>query len=84
MQQIDYMEYPKPQLRRDKYYILDGDWKCCDRLVRVPFPLQSVLSGFDEEVPDKFTYEREFTVPKDFTEDRIILHRRPPSFCDKF
>lgn len=74
MQQIDYMEYPRPQFRRDKFYILDGDWKCCDRLVRVPFPPQSVLSGFEGEVPDEFTYEREFTIPKDFTEDRIILH----------
>lgn len=70
----DYIKFPKPQFRRDDFFILDGDWKINDRLVRVPFPPQSVLSIFEGEVPDEFTYTKEFEIPQSFTKERIILH----------
>lgn len=74
MQKIEYMEYPRPQLRRNKFYKLDGEWSCCNRKIMVPFPPQGALSGFEGDIPEKFTYEKEFLIPKHFTEDRIILH----------
>lgn len=51
---IPYQKYPRPALVRDTKWInLNGKWDCG---VTVPFPLQSVLSGFKGEVPDEYTY----------------------------
>lgn len=63
----DFIKFPRPQLRRKNFLILDGDWKLNGKLVRVPFPPQSVLSGFEGEVPDEFTYTKEFEIPESFS-----------------
>lgn len=70
----DYINFPRPQFRRDDFYLLDGEWKVLGQTVKVPYPLQSKLSGFEGEVPCKFIYEREFEIPKSFLKERIILH----------
>ena len=74
MNVMDYIKYPRPQFRRENILMLDGDWKINDRLVRVPFPPQSVLSGFEGDVPEEFTYIKEFIIPDSFTKERLILY----------
>lgn len=66
--------YPRPQMKREKYAILDGDWYLNGQPIRVPFPPQSELSGYTGEVPEYMVYEHRFTVPKGWNQGRIILH----------
>ncbi len=68
---VPFSEYPRPQLKRDSYICLNGQW---DRKIMVPFPLQSELSGFKGEVGDKFTYSREFELPRGFIKKKVLLH----------
>lgn len=66
-----FVEYPRPQfVRKGKWMSLNGKWDCG---VNVPFPLQSTLSGFEGEVPDKYAYYTtfEYDLPED---KRLILH----------
>ena len=42
----DYINFPRPQFRRDDFYLLDGEWRVLDKTVKVPYPLQSKVSGF--------------------------------------
>ena len=70
----DYIKYPRPQLRREAFLVLDGEWKLNDGLVRVPYPPQSVLSGYTGDVPEEFVYTKEFRIPKDFLKEKFILH----------
>lgn len=70
----DYIKYPRPQFRRNEFLILDGEWKLDSRLVRVPYPPQSVLSGYIGDVPDEFTYSKVFRIPDSFLKDKILLH----------
>ena len=73
MNVMDYIKYPRPQFRRENILMLDGDWKINDRLVRVPYPPQSVLSGYKGDIPEEFTYIKEFMIPESFTKDRFVL-----------
>ena len=72
--QMPWQEYPRPQMRRDKYCLLNGTWKCNDSEILVPFPPQAPLSGYGKKVDDKLVYEKIFFVPSDFTKERILLH----------
>ena len=79
-------EYPRPQMRRDSYYNLNGEWdyaftaanetqpKNWDGKILVPFSPESELSGVGRALkPDEFLwYRREWVRPE--TGDRIILH----------
>lgn len=67
-------QYPRPQLVRMDYMILDEDWKLDGHPIRVPFPPQSVLSEYKQEVQEKMVYETKFTIPDNFTKKRILLH----------
>lgn len=77
--------YPRPQLRRDSYFSLNGKWnltaisnKTVENLgeILVPFPPESRLSGICREISKKevLHYVRTFTLPKNFRKDRVILH----------
>ena len=72
--QMPWQEYPRPQMRRDKYCLLNGTWKCNGRDILVPFAPQALLSGYGKKVEDKLVYEKTFTLPEDFTKERILLH----------
>ena len=72
--QMPWQEYPRPQMRRDKYCLLNGTWKCNGRDILVPFAPQAPLSGYGKKVEDKLVYEKTFTLPEDFTKERILLH----------
>lgn len=83
---IPHSEYPRPQLVRDSYFCLNGEWDFAvtrgdapenyDRKIIVPYPPQSVLSGIDEvyEKGDVLFYKRNFTLPDGFIKNRVILH----------
>ncbi|MCR5310294.1 MAG: glycoside hydrolase family 2 [Lachnospiraceae bacterium] len=65
-----FSRYPRPQLKRDSYISLNGRW---DGGVTVPFPLESELSGFKGTVGDRYTYTRDFELPRGFIKDRVLL-----------
>ena len=72
--------YPRPQLRRDSYLSLNGQWDLhVDSHVRkilLPFCPESQLSGvqthFDEGTA--LTYRRKFPLPEEFNKGRVLLH----------
>ena len=66
--------YPRPQMKREGWHILNGEWKLNGKRVRMPFPPQAFLSGFSGEVGNQLTYEKEFVIPDSFTKERILLH----------
>ena len=72
--QMPWQEYPRPQMRRDKYCLLNGTWKCNGSDILVPFAPQAPLSGYGKKVDDKLVYEKTFTLPEDFAKERILLH----------
>ncbi len=67
-------EYPRPQMKRDSYMILDKNWTLEGKAIRVPFAPQSVLSGFEGRIGETLRYETTFHIPKSFTKERILLH----------
>ncbi len=69
-------EYPRPQLKRDSFFCLNGAWDVNGQTVEVPYPLQSRLSGWNGNVPEKMRYERSFILPDGFYSEskRVILH----------
>ena len=71
---IPWNEYPRPQMKRKSYYNLNGVWKLDGNDIIVPYPPQSKLSGYKGEVSDKMVYEKNFSIPDDFTDGRILLH----------
>lgn len=69
--EIPFSKYPRPSLVRDSYICLNGKW---NNNIMVPYPLQSANSGFKGRVPSEFVYERQFSLPKDFVRDKVLLH----------
>ena len=80
-------EYPRPQLVREGWVNLNGKWdvavmggaaeplaKDFARKILVPFPIESVLSGIQERVPDDATvwYRRKVRTPDGG--GRLMLH----------
>ncbi len=84
---IPFPEYPRPQfVRNSRWFSLNGKWDC---RVNVPFPLQSVLSGFDKlpgfdgSYPDEYDYITSFEYKK--TDMRLLLHfGAVDQICDVF
>ena len=77
---IPWNEYPRPQLRRDSFFCLNGYWRFAingeDKgEILVPYPPESKRSGAPAPNPgDQMTYEREFQLPEGFRRDRVFLH----------
>ena len=70
----DWNEYPRPQMKRNSYLCLNGEWQCNGQKIRVPFPPQAEASGFKGKVPAVLVYERSFVLPAGFVKDRVLLH----------
>jgi len=78
--------YPRPQLRRESFICLNGEWNfsvCSpdqepqfERIIRVPFAPESILSGIHEVFPEDHVlwYRRDFVCPKKTNTDRVLLH----------
>jgi len=80
-------EYPRPQLKRDNYTILNGYWNYCitekktkperfDGKILVPFSPESILSGVNRQLkPGEYLwYERQVTLQTYMPGRRCILH----------
>lgn len=67
-------DYPRPQLVRDNWSNLNDGWKLNDRDIRVPFPPQAVLSGYEGRVGAHMEYTRTFSMAKPTDGTRTILH----------
>lgn len=74
--------YPRPQMRRDSFLNLNGEWELAvgdgefDKKILVPFCPESQLSGlkehFDHNQPLK--YRRTFSASEAFRKGRVLLH----------
>ena len=73
-QRSGWKQYPRPQMKREQYYILDKNWNMNGQPIHVPFPPQSVLSEYQDPVGDYLTYETTFVIPDSFTQEGILLH----------
>lgn len=80
-------EYPRPQLKRNSFLNLNGIWDFklfndhnifinYDRKIVVPYPIESALSGVEEEIDEglKIGYRKEFFFPEGFIKDKTLLH----------
>ncbi len=80
-------EYPRPQLRRDRYVTLNGYWDYditkegrkpdrFDGRIIVPFSPESILSGVSRQLkPDEFLwYQRALPVEHRLPGKRLLLH----------
>ena len=69
--------YPRPQMRREQWWNLNGEWEFgvkFDRKIRVPFCPESELSGIGEHFPEgsPLRYRRTVTLPSG--SGRWLLH----------
>ena len=74
--------YPRPQLKRDSFLCLNGEWdfavnerKYTSKIL-VPFAPESMLSGVETVFSDNdvLWYKTEFSLPEGFAKERVILH----------
>ena len=70
------LAYPRPQLRRDSFFTLDGEWTLNGQPIHVPYPPQAPLSGWKGSVPERLVYVRQFDLPEQFVNNtrRTLLH----------
>lgn len=81
-------EYPRPQMVRESYQCLNGEYDYAitpinadamgqpDGKILVPFAIECELSGVEGALSDKeaLWYRRTFTVNEDYTGKRVLLH----------
>ena len=80
-------EYPRPQLKRESYYNLNGYWayaiaegteepKEYEGHILVPFSPESALSGVNRQLlpGETLWYQKQVTLPEGFLRDRVLLH----------
>ena len=75
--------YPRPQMKRDSYLCLNGEWEFSagtpdfnGKTILVPFCPESALSGVKEHYPEGtlLWYRRRFVLPQGFLRGRVLLH----------
>ena len=76
--------YPRPQMKRDSYLNLNGEWAFSTnygepegvKTIRVPFCPESKLSGVGHHFPEGagLTYRKTITLPEGFNRGRVLLH----------
>lgn len=80
-----WVNYPRPQLVRDSYLCLNGEWllECKNKgvinnlgKILVPFSPESQLSGINMTISSNSTliYSRTFEIDSDFNKGVILLH----------
>ena len=79
-------EYPRPNMVRESYFNLNGEWDYCinqkaetaeyDGKIVVPFSPETALSGVQKivEAEDYLHYRKVFTLPEGFQKDKVLLH----------
>lgn len=73
-EEIGWNQYPRPQMKRDSYYSLNGLWKLNGDDIQIPFPPESDLSGYKKLVKGKLIYEKYFKLPNNFKKDKVLLN----------
>lgn len=73
---LPWQEYPRPQMRRDNYQMLNGEWNLNGKMTIVPYPPQSALSGYSGEINDTLVYEKSFVINEQISDKkgRVLLH----------
>ena len=82
---LSWEEYPRPQMKRDSYISLCGDWELSVKQkntekplgsILVPFPPESRLSGIEREIErgETYIYRKKLSIPKEFNRGRIIIN----------
>lgn len=66
--------HPRPQFKREHYYILNEGWSLNGNSIHVPFPPQSELAQYQGTITDELTYICHFNIPITFQKKRILLH----------
>ncbi len=80
--------YPRPQMQRERWLNLNGEWDyairpkaeprptAMDGRILVPFAVESKLSGVARKVgpDDRIWYRRSFSIPADWSGQRVLLH----------
>ena len=81
-----HQEYPRPNLVRESYFNLNGEWEYCinqdakmaeyQGTILVPFSPETLLSGVQKIVMPKdfLHYRKVFTLPEGFRKERVLLH----------
>ncbi len=72
--EMSWNSYPRPQMRRDSWKVLAEGWRLNGREIRMPFPPQSLLSGYGKRVGSKLEYTCEFEADRPGTGRRVLLH----------
>ena len=66
--------YPRPQMRREGYMMLNEGWTLNGKSIYMPFPPQSALSDYKGKIGDHLVYETKVKIPDSFERERILLH----------
>ena len=77
-------EYPRPQMKRDSYLSLCGEWQLSIKKkgrtkeignIKVPYPPESRISGIERALRagESYLYERNFSIERKGAE-RVIIH----------
>ena len=66
--------YPRPQMKREGYVMLDENWTLNGKPISMPFPPQAMLSDYPHRIGPRLLYETVIRIPKTFTKERILLH----------
>ena len=68
--------YPRPQLRRNSFISLNGEWLLNGSRITVPFPPESRAAAYQGELNELMSYERAFELPRGFYQgrQRVMLH----------
>ena len=86
MKEQPWQEYPRPMMKRDSYFCLNGKWdfgvrqkgqpNVFDYKILVPFSPESALSGLERIYPEDrvLLYRKTFVLPEGFERDRTFLH----------
>ena len=53
---IPFSEYPRPQMKRDSFFNLNGTWKLNGKDILVPFPPESQASNFNGKINSDLEY----------------------------
>ena len=83
--EIPWNVYPRPLLKRDSFFCLNGEWSLCvtkgkktfyDGKILVPFPPESLLSNVGKTFEEGSTlcYTKTFSLPYGFNRGKVILH----------
>ncbi len=84
---IPWNVYPRPQMKRNSFFCLNGKWEFevssnkeipqnFSKNIIVPFAPESILSGVEEVFDEELYryYKVTFSLPSDFVRDKVILH----------